>query len=53
MKNTWHGVSKFKAIAYIKQIHFLRWPNNFLTFFFENDIFLGHDFSDLLSSEES
>ena len=53
MKNIWHGVLKFKVVANITQIYFLRWPNNFLTFFFENDIFLGHDFSDLLSSEES
>ena len=53
MKNIWHGVFNFKAVAYIEQIHFLKWPNKFLTYFLENDIFLGHSFSDFLSSEES
>ena len=53
MKNIWHGVFNFKAVAYIEQIHFLKWPNKFLTYFLENDIFLGHIFSDFLSSEES
>ena len=53
MKNIWHGVFNFKAVAYIEQIHFLKWPNKFLTYFLENDIFLGHSFSDFFSSEES
>ena len=52
MKNIWHGVLKFKAVDWLNKIYFLRWPNNFLAFL-ENDLFLGLNFSDLLSSKGS
>ena len=53
MKNIWHGVLKFKAVDWLNKIYFLRWPDNFLAFFLENDIFLRHNFSDLLGSKGS
>ena len=53
IKNVCYGVLKFKTIGWLNKIHYLRWPGNFLAFFLENDIFWGHNFSDLLSSNGS
>ena len=53
IKNICYGVLKFKTVDWLNKIHYLRWPGNFSAFFLENDMFLGHNFSDLLSSKGS